>query len=95
MPNANKFVRAILLFLVLFVAVSNVEAKHHKSSSYGYLGTGSNSQDTYVRGYTKKNGTHVNGYWRTKPNETQKDNYSTEGNINPHTGKKGHEKAKY
>lgn len=33
--------------------------------------------------------TSSGGYWRTLPNSTNRDNYSTIGNINPHTGKAG------
>ena len=29
------------------------------------------------------------GYYSTNPNETMKDNYSTTGNTNPHTGQEG------
>jgi hypothetical protein len=47
------------------------------------------SSDTTVHGYTKKNGTHVQSYERKAPNGTQKDNFSTKGNVNPYTGKKG------
>lgn len=45
--------------------------------------------DTYVRGYTKKDGTYVQGHYRTKPNSTANDNYSTRGNVNPYTGESG------
>jgi len=45
-----------------------------------------------VKGYLKKSGKYVNPYTRTKPNKTKIDNYSTKGNINPYTGKKGTEK---
>ena len=44
---------------------------------------------TYVGGYTKKNGTYVAPHYRSSPNKTQRDNYSTYGNYNPYTGKKG------
>jgi hypothetical protein len=50
--------------------------------------------DKSVRGYTKKNGTHVQAYKRTAPNTTAKDNFSTKGNVNPYTGKKGTKTAK-
>jgi len=33
--------------------------------------------------------TSTGGYYRTVPNSTNIDNYSTRGNINPHTGKAG------
>ncbi|OGE80453.1 MAG: hypothetical protein A2660_03215 [Candidatus Doudnabacteria bacterium RIFCSPHIGHO2_01_FULL_45_18] len=42
-----------------------------------------------VKGYTKQSGTYVQPYIRTSPNKTKLDNYSTKGNINPYTGKKG------
>ncbi|WP_341904841.1 SH3 domain-containing protein [Fluviicola taffensis] len=45
------------------------------------------STDVWVDGYYRKNGTYVQGYWRTAPNETEKDNFSYSGNINPYTGK--------
>ena len=45
--------------------------------------------DTYVNGYTKSDGTQVQGYERTNPNSTRSDNYSTQGNTNPYTGQAG------
>ena len=44
---------------------------------------------TYVSGYTNSNGTYVQGYYRTTPNTTRNDNYSTVGNTNPYTGSAG------
>jgi len=44
---------------------------------------------TYVSGYTNSYGTYVQGYYRTTPNTTRNDNYSTIGNINPYTGSYG------
>ena len=45
--------------------------------------------DTYVRGYTRRDGTYVSGHYRSTPNHTRLDNYSTRGNYNPYTGKAG------
>jgi hypothetical protein len=45
---------------------------------------------TYVRPYVKKNGTFVPGHYRTSPNGTNRDNFSTRPNINPYTGKYGY-----
>lgn len=42
-----------------------------------------------VKGYTKKNGTYVAPHYKSSPNKSKFDNYSTKGNINPFTGKKG------
>lgn len=48
-------------------------------------------QDVYVNGYTRSDGTYIGGYYRTAPNSTTADNYSTIGNQNPYTGKWGTE----
>jgi len=44
----------------------------------------------HVRGYTRRNGTYVAPHYRSSPNSTKMDNYSTKGNVNPYTGKKGY-----
>ena len=43
-----------------------------------------------VKGYTTKNGTYVAPYYRSAPNGSRMDNYSSKGNENPFTGKKGY-----
>jgi hypothetical protein len=45
--------------------------------------------DVYVSGYTRSNGTYVSGHYRSSPNHTKSDNFSTYGNVNPYTGKIG------
>ena len=45
--------------------------------------------DTYVRGYTRSDGTYVAPHYRSAPNSTRLDNYSTQGNVNPYTGQAG------
>lgn len=49
-----------------------------------------NSNRVWVNGYYRSNGTYVEGYYRTAPNNTNRDNYSTRGNVNPYTGKPGY-----
>jgi hypothetical protein len=44
---------------------------------------------TYVHGYYRKDGTYVQPHYRSSPNGTTLDNYSTRGNINPYTGQVG------
>jgi len=44
---------------------------------------------TYVRGYVKSNGTYVEPHYRSSPNNTKSDNWSTYGNVNPYTGEIG------
>jgi hypothetical protein len=48
-----------------------------------------NLGEVYVNGYVRKNGVRVKPSCRTVRNETKKDNWSTLGNVNPYTGKKG------
>lgn len=43
-----------------------------------------------VKGYYKKNGTYVSPHYRSKPDGSKGNNYSTKGNVNPYTGKKGY-----
>jgi hypothetical protein len=42
-----------------------------------------------VRGYNKKDGTHVAAARRTTPDRNFRNNYSTKGNTNVATGKHG------
>jgi hypothetical protein len=48
--------------------------------------------DSYVKGYFKSDGTYVQGHYRSSPNNTKADNFSTKGNYNPYTGKRGTKK---
>lgn len=60
---------------VLFVGYANiVEAKVVKVRSY----------------YRPSTSRYVAPYYKTSPNKTRFDNYSTKGNYNPYTGKKGY-----
>ncbi len=43
-----------------------------------------------VKGYYKSDGTYVTSHYRTAPNSTNRDNFSTKGNLNPYTGEKGY-----
>ena len=44
-----------------------------------------------VRGYYKPStGRYIMPHYRTSPNRTKWDNWSTKGNYNPYTGKKGY-----
>ena len=56
---------------------------------------GSVFADQWVNGYTKKNGTYVQGYMRSSPNSLKYDNFSSKGNTNPYTGKKGYKNHEY
>lgn len=47
------------------------------------------SAQVHVRGYTRRDGTYVAPHYRSSPNSTTLDNYSTRGNVNPYTGEVG------
>ena len=63
-----------LAVILSFAFVVSVEAKTIKVKSY----------------YKPSTGTYVNSYYKTSPNSTRLDNYSTKYNYNPYTGKKGY-----
>jgi hypothetical protein len=46
-----------------------------------------------VNGYIEKNGTYVSPSYRSKADGVRFNNYSTKGNSNPFTGKKGYAPA--
>jgi len=48
-----------------------------------------NPNHVWVNGYHRSNGTYVKGHYRTAPNHTNVDNFSTIGNINPFTYEQG------
>ena len=51
--------------------------------------------DTYVRGYTKSNGTYVAPHYRSSPDSSYNNNWSVKGNTNPYTGKSGTKSRTY
>lgn len=55
----------------------------------GHSATGSSHSKTHVKSYTKKNGTKVDPHNRSSKDGTVDNNWSTQGNVNPDTGKPG------
>ena len=45
--------------------------------------------DETVRGHIRKDGTYVAPHMRSSPNSTRIDNYGSQGNTNPYTGREG------
>lgn len=70
------FKKILILFLLLVVFI-------------GLAFTQTNSKHVSVSGYYRSDGTYVQPYFRTAPNNTNQDNFSTQGNTNPYTGKAG------
>ncbi len=49
----------------------------------------------YVRPYLRSNGTYVQGHYRTAPDNTINNNWSTYPNVNPYTGRVGTRQPDY
>jgi hypothetical protein len=49
-----------------------------------------NSNHIWVDGYLRSDGKYVRGHYKTASNHTVNDNFSTIGNINPYTDKRGY-----
>jgi len=45
--------------------------------------------DSYVSGYTRRDGTYVAPYYRSSPDSSYNNNWSVSPNINPYTGQQG------
>jgi len=62
--------------------------------SLGYdEGTGSNPRSVRVRGYTSDDGAYVAPHYRSAPDRSETNNWSTRGNLNPYTGDAGTERT--
>lgn len=57
--------------------------------SFGVFASGVDAS-VRVKGYTTKRGTYVAPSYRSSPNKVKYDNYSSKGNYNPYSGKKGY-----
>jgi hypothetical protein len=53
-----------------------------------FAGT-ADARSTRSSGYGKKSGTYVAPHYKTTPNKSKLDNYSSKPNVNPYTGKAG------
>lgn len=53
------------------------------------LGAYQANAQVHVQGHYTKNGTYVQPHERSAPNQNYFDNYSSKGNVNPHTGQQG------
>ncbi len=91
--------KMILASLILVAAAGAASAQlygnSNRGSSYGGFGTGSNSSNHSTQGYTTNHGTYVAPSHATNPNNTQMDNYTTRGNVNPYTGAVGTRAPRY
>jgi hypothetical protein len=51
--------------------------------------------ENYVNGYYRNDGTYVQPHYRTEPNSVKYDNYSSQGNTNPHNGNQGYQRNEF
>jgi len=59
--------------------------------AFGFMFANSAKAYSYrVGGYLKRSGTYITPHYRTSPDSTRWNNYSTRGNYNPYTGSKGY-----
>lgn len=72
--------RALLVVAILF-ASSGALAR----GSGGHRSGGTVS----VRGHSTRSGSYVQPHHRTAPDKSKTNNWSTKGNVNPRTGKRG------
>jgi len=49
----------------------------------------------YQKGYLKSDGAYIEGHYKTQPNDTNSDNFSTSGNLNPYTRQSGNRARDY
>lgn len=82
----TKFGICIALALASLAGAAMAKGGHGGHSSHGGANPGGSH---HVSGYTKKDGSHVAPHQATNPNDSKRDNWSSKGNVNPHTGKEG------
>lgn len=83
--------RWTLALAIVVASMSGASAQLYgtQQNSRGMYGTGSNPNSHYVAPHTTQSGTYIAPHYQTNPNNTQRDNYGTRGNQNPHTGQFG------
>lgn len=59
------------------------------AATLAVLAFGSASAQVYVQPQVRSDGVYVPGHYRTAPNSTRADNWSSRPNVNPYNGKIG------
>lgn len=78
------------LFVMLMVVACTSSFARGSGHSSGSHSSSHNSGGSHsVRSYTTSKGTHVAPSHATNANTSKRDNWSSKGNVNPHTGKAG------
>ena len=87
--TSMKFFVHISVIVAVAVALLGTSLDSEARSGKASTGTGAKGSSTHVRGYVTKKGTYVAPHRRTTPDKTKTNNYSTKGNVNLVTGKRG------
>jgi hypothetical protein len=77
----------VLVFATVLATGTVVHAQYGQPLGSGYGLTNPNAHT--VQPYVTPRGTYVQPHVQTNPNNTQMDNFSTRGNVNPYTGVPG------
>ena len=77
----NNLPEVFMKKLVLSMVITAAAAAAFAGSAF--------ARDVWVNGYTRSDGTEVRGHYRSAPDSSYNNNWSTEGNVNPYTGESG------
>lgn len=93
MKKLILFAAIISATILTSLAQNNILGKSYGYNSYSYSPPSTSnsyySEPVKVNSYIKSNGTLVQSHYRTAPDNTILNNWSTYPNINPYTGKIG------
>ncbi|MDH7797499.1 MULTISPECIES: hypothetical protein [unclassified Beijerinckia] len=80
-----------LIAIGAMALMGTVAHAQYRSNGGGFGSPGSH----YVQPHTNSNGSQTQGHYQTNPNNTQRDNWSSQGNTNPYTGQRGTRVPRY
>jgi len=85
--------RILSFVLILILAFTSISYAHGggygRGGGYGHGGGYVRGGVVHVRSSMTRSGHYIRSYYRTAPNHTKLDNWSTRGNVNPYTGQMG------
>jgi hypothetical protein len=85
----KKIIITVLASLALTTSsFAQINSSNNLWSTNSSINFSSNNV-VYQKGYTRSNGTYVQGHYKTISNSTNWDNFSTVGNTNSYTGQRG------
>ena len=89
--NFNQNIQTAFLvgLTILAPACSAIAQRSGARGSSSYAVPSYNSGSVPIRGYIRANGTYVQPSFRSAPDKDFYNNWTTNGNVNPYTGKEG------